>query len=172
MTLKICSTAHISTLVDVSIQSYREHYTYLWYDEGKKYIADNFNSESFKQQLTDANVALFLIYDEKKEAAGFLKLNIDKAYENYESQHTLELERIYLTKRASGKGLGKKVMDFAASFARDKNKKYILLKVMDSSPAVNFYRSAGFEIIGPWRLTFPEMKEEFRGMHVMVKELV
>lgn len=170
MTIEICSEKDIPSLVNVSIQSYCEHYRYLWNDEGEAYIAENFSASNFRRQLDDKNVAMFLIYDEEVQPCGFLKLNIDKAYENYPADLSLELERIYLINKVSGKGYGKKAMDFVTSFAKNKNKKFIWLKVMDSSPAVNFYKKEGFGIIGKWRLQFPVMKEEFRGMHVMVKE--
>ena len=78
MTIEICSEKDIPSLVNISIQSYCEHYTYLWNDEGEAYIAENFSASNFKHQLDDKNVAMFLIYDEEVQPCGFLKLNIDK----------------------------------------------------------------------------------------------
>src|SRR5688500_6209073 len=120
MTIEICSEKDIPDLLNVSLQSYREHYTHLWYDHGEKYMADNFNAENFRLQLADKNVALFLIRDDQHVPAGFLKLNIDKAWENYDATSSLELERIYLIKRVSGKGLGKKILDFVTDLAKEK----------------------------------------------------
>jgi diamine N-acetyltransferase len=171
MTIKPCTPEDIPVLLKVSIQSYKEHYLHLWYDNGKKYIADNFNTGNFQSQLADKNVALFLIYDDQNMVAGFLKLNIDKGWENYDATSSLELERIYLINSVSGKGLGTKVLDFVTGFSKEKNKKYIWLKSMDTSSAVKAYERWGFKIISPWTLTFPEMKPEFRGMHVMLKEI-
>ena len=170
MTIKTCSEGDISTLVDVAVRSYRQHYTYLWYDDGEKYIAENFSAENFRSQLRDENVAMFLIYL-NDEPVGFLKLNINKGYEQYDAKNSLELERIYLLHKISGKGIGTEVLGFVTEFSRNKNKKYIWLKVMDSSKATDFYTRAGFQIIGKWQLGFPEMKIEFRGMHVMIREI-
>ena len=172
MIVKACSESDIGELVRVSIQSYNEHYLYLWYDAGKKYVADNFNAQQFRDQLDDMNVALFLIYEEEASpAVGFLKLNIDKAYKSYTKEASLELERIYIVRSAAGKGVGKKVLEFTDEYAAKKNKRNIWLKAMDSAPATKFYQSCGYSIIDDFRLTFPEMKEEFRGMYVMLKEL-
>ena len=173
MYIKKCIEADIDDLVRVSIQSYSEHYLYLWHDDGKKYVAGNFNSEVFRQQITDNNVALFLIHENKESPPiGFLKLNIDKAYDDKNEKESMELERIYLIKQVSGKGIGSQVLEFAEQFAREKNKKKIWLKVMDSSiTAIEFYSRNGYKIAGEFRLTFPEMKKEFRGMHVMMKPL-
>lgn len=173
MYVKKCTEADIDDLLRVSIQSYNEHYVYLWHDGGKKYVANNFNTETFRQQIHDNNVALFLVYEnEDSPPVGFLKLNIDKAYDDKNEKESMELERIYLIKQVSGKGVGKQVLEFTDQFAREKNKKYIWLKAMDSTPAVDFYRKNGYNIIGDYMLTFPEMKKEFRGMHVMMKSLV
>jgi diamine N-acetyltransferase len=172
MIIKACSESDIEELVRVSIKSYNEHYLYLWYDAGRKYVANNFNAQQFRDQLNDPNVALFLIYEGKDSpAVGFLKLNIDKGYKSYGRENSLELERIYIVRSAAGKGVGKKVIEFTDQYARSKNKKYIWLKAMDSAPATKFYQSCGYTIIDDFRLTFPEMKEEFRGMYVMLKEL-
>ena len=173
MYVKVCTEKDINELVRVSIQSYNEHYLYLWHDDGKKYVADNFNPETFQQQILDTNVALFLIYEiEGTSPVGFLKLNIDKSYGDKTKQHALELERIYLLKEVSGKGVGRQVLEFTDQYARERSKKYIWLKAMDSSSAIEFYGKSGYKIIGDYMLTFPEMKEEFRGMHVMMKSLI
>lgn len=173
MYAKKCTEDDISELVRVALESYNAVYLYLWYDRGEKYKANSFNPEVFRQQIHDNNVALYLIYEEKgKPAAGFLKLNIDKAYGDMNEKDSLELERIYLIKEVSGKGVGRKVLEFVDAFARERNKKYIWLKVMDSSSAKEFYSKSGYKVIADYMLTFPEMKVEYRGMHVMAKSLV
>jgi diamine N-acetyltransferase len=171
MTIRPCTDKDVDTLMRVALESYNQHYLYLWYDGGKKYVANSFNPSAFRDQINDPNVALFLIFDEKDVAAGFLKLNIDKGFQQHDDKQSLELERIYIIKSAAGKGVGKKVLDFTDDYARQRNKNYIWLKVMDSSSATEFYKKSGYEIVGEHQLTFPEMKEEYRGMYVMLKTL-
>jgi diamine N-acetyltransferase len=171
MIIKPCTETDVEELVRVAIESYNQHYIYLWYDGGKKYVENSFNANAFREQLSDSNVALFLVFNEANSAVGFLKLNINKSYQEYTAKDSLELERIYIVKSASGKGIGKSVLEFTDDYARKQNKKYVWLKAMDSSSATEFYRKSGYEIIADYQLTFPEMKEEYRGMYVLLKKL-
>jgi diamine N-acetyltransferase len=165
-----CTTADLYTLQDIAINSYGDHYLYLWYDGGMWYIDKSFSEDALKKELADPNAAFFLVYD-GPELVGFLKLNIDKELEDYTAEQSLELERIYLTKNASGKGIGKAVVDFTMNFARERNKRVVWLKAMDSSRSVNFYEQNGFVKCGTYLLDFEAMKEEYRGMYVLKREL-
>lgn len=172
MEIKQVTPSDINELAGVALQSYNEHYLYLWHDGGKKYISNNFTAEILSQQLKDKNAMLFLVYVKAGASpVGFLKVNINKPFTGFDEKASIELERIYLIQEASRAGLGKKLLDFVETLAKQFDKKMIWLKVMDSSPAVHFYKHAGYKIVGQHRLTFPEMKDEYRGMHVMAKEL-
>jgi diamine N-acetyltransferase len=169
--IKKISDADVQLLSHVAINAYKDHYLHLWYDNGKWYIDKSFSIKNLLPELQDINAWFFLIYS-KNEPVGFLKLNIDAPLKNEEDANTLELERIYLTKAASGKGIGRFVLDFVFKIAKEKNKNLVWLKVMDSSTdAIRFYKNNGFEICGTHYLHFPEMREEFRGMYIMKKYL-
>ncbi|MHA6248803.1 N-acetyltransferase family protein [Pontibacter sp. CAU 1760] len=165
-----CTPADIHTLQDIALNSYGDHYLYLWHDGGAWYIDKCFSDKALKQELEDPNAAFFMIYMQK-ELVGFLKLNIDKALEGGDARESLELERIYLTKKASGKGIGRQAVDFAVDFARQRQKRLVWLKAMDSSRSVNFYEQNGFVPCGTHRLDFEAMKEEYRGMIVLQREI-
>jgi GNAT superfamily N-acetyltransferase len=166
-----CTVADLHTIQDIAINSYGDHYLYLWYDGGMWYIDKSFSDAAIKKELADLNAAFFLIYAQEG-LVGFLKLNVDKALdEGGNAAESLELERIYLTKSASGKGVGRQVIGFTVAFARERNKRIIWLKAMDSSKSVEFYERNGFEKCGTYRLDFEAMKPEFRGMYVMQRTL-
>ena len=165
-----CSEKDISTIIDVAIKSYNEYYLHLWYDAGAWYKQLSFNQETLKQEMLDANARFYLLY-EAETPVGFLKLNLHKKLEPYTDTDCLELERIYIIKYATGKGLGKQAVNFTLDIARSLNKKYIWLKGMDTSPSMFFYESTGFKKIGTVRLDFELMKEEFRGMIVYLQEV-
>ena len=164
------STADLHTLQDIAINSYGDHYLYLWHDGGMWYIDKSFSEAALKKELEDPNNAFFFVYD-REELVGFLKLNIDKETEGYTAQDALELERIYLLKKASGRGIGKAAVEFTLAFARERNKRVVCLKAMDSSRSVNFYEQNGFVKCGTYQLDFEAMKEEYRGMYVLKREL-
>lgn len=166
-----CTLADLHTLQDIAINSYGDHYLHLWYDGGMWYIDRCFSDAALKKELEDSNAAFFLVHD-ADELAGFLKLNINKALEDEQAAESLELERIYLTKAAAGKGIGKKLIEFTVAFSRERNKHTIWLKAMDSSSdAIKFYEQNGFQQCGTYTLDFEQMKPACRGMVVMKMEL-
>lgn len=165
-----CTASDLHTLQDIAINSYGDHYLYLWYDGGMWYIDRCFSDAALKKDLSDPNAAYFLVYADD-ELVGFMKLNIDNEIEGYTAQEALELERVYLLKSASGRGIGKALLDFTRQFARERNKQVIWLKAMDSSRSVAFYEQNGFMKCGTHTLDFETMKEEYRGMYVMKLEL-
>ncbi|MBF9252780.1 GNAT family N-acetyltransferase [Pontibacter sp. 172403-2] len=165
-----CTTQDLYTLQDIAINAYGGHYLYLWYDGGAWYLEKSFSESVLKQELADPNAAFFLIYS-NEELVGFLKLNINKPIDKYTAGEALELERIYLTKAASGKGVGREVIKFTKAYAAQRNKRIIWLKAMDSSRSVDFYEQNGFRKTGTYTLDFEQMKPEYRGMYVLQLEL-
>jgi GNAT superfamily N-acetyltransferase len=161
-----CTTSDLYTLQDIAIRSYNDHYLYLWFDGGAWYVERSFQEQALREELADPNAAFYLIYCQK-ELVGFLKLNLHKELDDYTAGEALELERIYLTRAASGKGIGREVVNFTKEVAVRYNKRVIWLKAMDSSRSVAFYEQNGFVKCGTYTLPFEQMKPEFRGMFVM-----
>ncbi|HJT73204.1 MAG TPA: GNAT family N-acetyltransferase [Chitinophaga sp.] len=168
--IKICTKENIQDLIKISKQSYLEHYTYLWLDNGESYMQANFNADKLSDELSDPNSVFFLIYNEENPV-GLIKLNINTAVSGFSSDTALELERIYFIKEASGKGLGKEAINFVSDFAKQRSKSIVWLKAMDSSDAVEFYKKRGFQVIGETELTYPNIKDEFRRMYLMALQL-
>lgn len=168
--IKTCTTENIQDLIDLSTKSYLENYTYLWSDDGLNYIENNFNFDKLSREMSDPNAAFFLI-SERDKPIGFMKVNIVSPTDIYSTGSVLELERIYLLGEASGKGYGKAAIGFVKEFATKNQKKAILLKAMESSPSVNFYKKQGFKIVGECILNYPYIKSEFQNMFIMHCEL-
>lgn len=165
------TTADTVLLSKVATKAYSDHYLHYWYDGGAWYIDKSFAVKNLAAEIADENALFFFVYY-NDEALGFIKLNIDAGFENCDKKEALELERIYLTKAASGKGIGSYLINFTIEFAQQRNKKVVWLKVMDTSAAaISFYQKHGFEICGSLHLDFPQMKEELRGMFIMKKNL-
>lgn len=158
----------IPVIISIALQSYLNNYTFLWHDHGVSYMQSCFNNDRLAEEFADSNSAFFLIY-EKQEAVGFLKLNINKVLGSFSAKNAIELERIYLLKKASGKGIGQQAMEFVKAFALTNNKKILWLKTMQSSDALAFYKKQGFVFFGEELLPFPEMKDEFRKILTLYK---
>lgn len=155
---------------EVATQAYFDHYRHLWYDEGEWYAHKCFNINQLTEELSDAkNEFFFAILNEKH--VGFLKVRPENQLAEQEG-NGFEIERIYLTNEATGRGVGRKLMEFAIEMASQQSKDYVWLKAMDSSQnAIRFYESLGFEICGTSRLEFEQMKPEYLGMVAMKRNL-
>jgi diamine N-acetyltransferase len=158
------------TLSALSTQIYAEHYIHLWDDEGVWYMNNSFSISQLQEELSDSN-NLFFFASHENQNVGFLKLRPQNQLTD-EQGEGFEIERIYLQKSTTGKGIGRQLMEFAIEMAITQNKDYIWLKAMDSSlDAINFYRKLGFEICGASRLDYALLKPELRGMVTMKKIL-
>ncbi|MFN3490432.1 MAG: GNAT family N-acetyltransferase [Emticicia sp.] len=162
--------SEIEKFSKVATQAYFDHYRHLWYDEGEWYAHKCFNINQLTEELSDVrNEFFFVILNEKY--VGFLKLRPENQLVGQEG-NGFEIERIYLTNEATGRGVGRKIMEFAIEMASQQNKDYVWLKAMDSSQnAIRFYESLGFEICGTSRLDFEQMKTEYLGMVAMRRNL-
>lgn len=169
LSLKICNNRHISLLSKVATKAYNDHYVYLWNDDGKEYAHANFNQQQIKKEIESPNSLFYLLYLDEK-AVGFLKLNINKAFQGFSDQEALELERVYLIKAVTGKGIGSFIINFIVDLAKEKQKTILWLKTMESSEALHFYKKHSFEVVGKEQLKFPQMKEEFRTILSLIKK--
>ena len=170
--LKRCTPNDIPLLREVAEQSYREHYLYLWKDEGyaHRYMQRSFSTESLTQQMADPD-AFFFFVTRNGVPVGFVKLNENKNPLGRRDEKSLELERIYLLQEASGKGIGTTVLNNIVQSAAEKGKEVIWLKSMGSSPSVCFYEKTGFKRTGSEQLPFEGLKDEYRTIITMQRRL-
>ncbi len=165
------AVSNAASLSQIAVKAYSDHYVHLWHDKGAWYIDKCFSVPNLEKELADTNALFFLVYY-NNAAVGFMKLNVNAVFESYKKEDALELERIYLTKDASGKGIGTHLIGYVFEFAKQQSKKVIWIKVMDTSTdPISFYQKHGFEPCGTTRLDFVQMKEKFRGMIIMKKIL-
>jgi ribosomal protein S18 acetylase RimI-like enzyme len=158
-------------LSKLALKAYADHYLHLWDDGGDWYTNKYFSTEKLLDEVKDKNSLFFVAYL-NNDPVGFLKININAPFEGLEEKNALELERIYLVKKATGQGVGKALVGHTFTIANKYNKNLIWLKAMDTSDgAIAFYKKMDFRIAGVHRLKHPLMKEELRGMVIMVKEL-
>ena len=104
-----------------------------------------------------------------------MKINLNEQLAGFETLNALEVERIYLYKKATGKQLGKQLMQTAMNRARELKKDVIFLKAMDSgTDTLEFYKKLGYGICGSLQLPLPAfhlMKEKYRGMVILKKSV-
>jgi GNAT superfamily N-acetyltransferase len=170
------TSADAERLIELSRAIYKEHYLYLWHPGGAEwYMAEYaYSADKIKNDLTDAAVEYYTA-TENDSPLGYMKLALTAGLKGFENFAALEVERIYLFKKAMGRGIGKQFMQLAMQRAIDLRKDIVFLKAMDSSnDAIKFYKSLGYAVCGDLQLpmpTFALMKEEFRGMLILKKDL-
>mgnify|MGYP002624301503 CR=1 FL=1 len=169
--IRLAEVEDLNQLQKVARQTYTDHFTHIWEDAGKYYMENSFNKVVLKNELTNPNHLYFLGFEQEK-AVGYMKLNIDQLLMESRHLNSLELERIYIRKNATGLGLGRQLIQLAFKEARERHKDLIWLKSMDSSTAsIAFYEKQGFVMCGKDQLEWPFIKPEYRGMVVMKKQL-
>jgi diamine N-acetyltransferase len=170
--LQKCSFKDIPQLRQLALQSYQEHYMYLWTEEKYAwwYMDISFSEQSLQQQInTPGSDFFFVLYNEVP--IGFLKLNSYKSPGSTHPNQMLELERIYLLKETTGKSIGSRAVQMVINKAKEDHVQAISLKSMDSSKAVQFYEKMGFKIINTEILPFDGFKDEYRKIHTMILDL-
>ena len=160
-----------TTYITVGTKAYNQHYRHLWPKEDTSpYIQGSFTEEILLGEKQDSNTNLFLIHY-NKTTIGILKLTLKKALGAYSEEDALYVDKIYLQKEATGKGIGKKVLQFIQLRAKELKKKLIWLDTMQKGPALHFYLSNGFKKYGTTKVPFPQVIEAEKPMFIMIKEL-
>jgi len=81
--------------------------------------------------------------------AGFVKIRESTRPDDVPASRALELSQVYVTTEQQRYGIGSKLIEAAARFARDKAADGIWLTVWEDAPwAVNCYLKNGFEVVG------------------------
>ena len=172
LTIRPVLNTEAKLLSALAKEIYIPHYPYLWEPGGVEWYINEFayTVEKIQLELNDENNLHFIAWL-NEEPVGYLKVNINTKTKGYDSIDVMELERIYLYQNSIQKGLGKQLMQFVISLAKEYDKKILVLKAMDSATqALQFYQKFGFKIAHAFRLpatTFHLMKKEYRGMLVL-----
>lgn len=174
MTIRQIDSSHAAELSALAKAIYVEHYLHLWYPGGANWYMNEqaYPEEKLRAELTDPNNLHYIAYDEQDAPLGYLKLRIRANLSGQEEKKCLEIERIYLHKTATGKGVGRQLMELSETVAKQHHKDIIFLKAMDSSQdAIGFYQRMGYTVCGKLVLPFTQMKEVYRGMVILKKTL-
>lgn len=169
ITFKKCEETNLDLLHQIALQSYNETYQYLWMDGGAWYLDKFYKKEIFKEELSNSSIFYFLIYDEENPI-GYFKLK-ESPIEHYSAKECMELDKLYLLKKYTGKGIGKTVMNFIISFSKEKNRSVLWLKVMESSSAKFLYEKAGFKQTDKYELDYPQFIKEYAFILTMILKL-
>jgi ribosomal protein S18 acetylase RimI-like enzyme len=167
LSIKLIGPEKAELLSQLAIQAYNDHFKYLWNDQGVGFINNTYSVEVLGRELADPNSQYYLAYWQQ-QAVGYLKTNLEAPLE--ELSNAMELHRIYIIKKAAGRGIGKQLTQQCFKIAQSLHKEIVWLKVMASSrDSITFYQKAGFVMHGEAILAYPNLKPEYQKMYVMKK---
>ena len=163
----------ILTLQRVVEETYLPYFRYLWHDEGKAYLAYINNLEVLEQYLTNPQHHYYFARLEDDTIAGYLKLIFDAPIADTHLSNAVSLDKIYLTEAAKGRGIGRLLMEFADQQAQLAQADYLWLRVMDSNAYnLDFYVKNGYKILYKRWLDLANIKEEYRGIFTVIKNIL
>jgi GNAT superfamily N-acetyltransferase len=176
ITIRAISLPDAETLSTLAKNIYRQYYLHLWHPGGADWYMNEYAYPVYKLKVElAAPENLHWIAYAGTQAIGYIKLILQPKLPDGDYSENAELERIYIDQLFAGKGLGRKLMQFAEAAAVMNGKKRLFLKAMDSATeAIAFYKRMGFRQKADFQLpmpTFQLMQEQFRGMVILQKEI-
>jgi ribosomal protein S18 acetylase RimI-like enzyme len=160
--IKKVSTDELEELRKLSVNTFSDTFTEQNNEiQIKAYLEKAFNTDQLRSELSNPESFFYFVKEEDK-ILGYLKLNTKTAQTDQVLDSSLEIERIYLTQVAQGKGIGKLLMDFSIAEAKRRNLLCLWLGVWEKNEkAIAFYKSYGFEVFAdhPFKLGDESQKD-------------
>jgi N-acetylglutamate synthase-like GNAT family acetyltransferase len=169
LNFKKCNILDADMLHCIYLESYKEHYTHIWDDKGESYLQKFYQLSKFQDALRKPHNHFYSIH-EGIEPMGFLKLT-EKGLAGFDSEQCLEINKIYLLKSATGKGIGSKVLGYIDNLAMSLTRPILWVNVMQESRARSFYEQHGFELISQVTLNYPHLIPGLNVLSTYKKEL-
>lgn len=112
------------------------------------YASTAFTPAKIEAELNDPNSQFYFALLDGK-LTGYIKLNYGPAQTEFQDDHSLEVERIYVLAEYHSKKIGHQLLNFAIQTAVDKGFQHIWLGVWEHNhKAISFYEKHGFEKFG------------------------
>ena len=137
----------LATLLTISKQTFYDAFLHL-NDPGdiEAYVTSAFNGDKLLSELTNP-LSAFYFAMLNGQSVGYIKLNYSSAQTEFQHEHGVEVERIYVLADQQGKRIGNQLLDFAINTATESDLQYIWLGVWDKNfNAIRFYERNGFKI--------------------------
>ena len=152
-------------------EAYTDHYTHLWPGgDPKPYTSRNFTVEKVAADIRSEGLVHWLLRY-KSQPAGICKLDLLRQHPEYFPGNALFLEKLYLKKEFTGMGLGTRILALLCAYARQHRIRALWLEAMQKGPALHFYMSNGFGILGETFIPYPEVLPDAGAMWVLGREV-
>jgi ribosomal protein S18 acetylase RimI-like enzyme len=154
---------------EIGVRTYLDHYRDLWTPAGlEAYLEQQFGADTVRAHLGDPLVRYDLAYA-GAELVGFAKVNRRRPVPGLPERSGSELQKIYFTAAATGRGHGAELLRHVCSTARLERERCVWLNVLESNAAgARFYGRMGFDRVGT---TAFDTGRDRLAMWVMLREL-
>lgn len=144
-----CTPADADTLRDLGIITYYETFGPKNTQEDMEiYTRNAYDVRRLRKELADPNSEYYFLYA-NGSLAGYIKLNEAPSQSDINDPDSLEVQRIYVSGRFQGMGLGRYLLNTAISMARERKKKYLWLGAWEhNEKALRFYKKMGLSPVG------------------------
>jgi ribosomal protein S18 acetylase RimI-like enzyme len=139
----------LATLKQLSITTFADTYgAYNTAEDLEDYYQATYNDARLTTELSSATTGYYLVYQDD-QLAGYTKLNIDESQSEAKGPAYLEVERIYVLPAFKRLGIGRHLIEFAETRARELGKTRVWLGVWDQNDAAQkFYGRMAFRKTG------------------------
>jgi len=147
--IRTASTDDLAAVQSIGCETYREHFASIWSPKGlEEFLARDFSELALKKSLSSPQHLWLLVQDSRSSVVGYAKVNWDKP-EPISGVVGAELQKIYFSASATGRGYGSRAIAFIASIASERDQTAIWLNVLTSNQGgQRFYANAGFTSVG------------------------
>lgn len=146
---------------------YPPAYAYLWHDAGAWYLAHEYAAGTLAQVFAQADVEGYWLQDKAGECLGWIQWERKTPPGRHDAG--AYLHRLYLATAVQGRGLGTEAMARFHAWAADWGAPYCWLESMTVGRSRGFYARLGYAAVGEVRLPFAPMRDELRGLTLMVR---
>jgi len=149
VTVREADSADVAVLSAVAYESFRTAYEQ-WSEPDDLIVhLDAFFSEEAIRKEISLPGRHYLIAHVDNIPAGFIKIQESNRPAEVPASRALELHQVYVASNQQRHGIGGRLIEAAADFARNKAADGMWLTVWEDAPwAVNCYRKYGFEVVG------------------------
>ncbi len=146
MTIKKCTLEDIETLQKVCRETFVETFSdQNTAEDMEKYLNEIYALDVLEKEIANVNSVTFIAYDDSSSALGYLKLNRADAQTEKGFDDFMEIQRIYILKKAKGQGIGSEFIRISETQAKEWGLSHIWLGVWEHNyPAQDFYKKKGF----------------------------
>lgn len=165
MTIRLATVADAEALTKLGAMTANETFGPPWNpaDVVENYIQTDFTVPVLVRELQDTKATFFVVEGAENELIGYAKLRRCPPPRQLRVRPAIEIQRIYLLRRAIGQGVGRKLMEYCLTFAQEQGYKAVWLGVWErNESALLFYAHLGFAQIGWHYFQFgPERQRDF-----------